>query len=184
MPMPRLPYLDDDQVGPADLVDAIRQRRGGRLLELDRLLLYSPALATGWNEMMGRVRTQFTVPARLREIAMCAVATMNGAHYEFFHHAPLLLEAGGTQAEVEALRDVDRAAVSTGVFDSAGLATVRLARAMTRDVHVPQAIFDDTRAALGDERALVELVAVVAAYNMVSRFLVAFEIEPDDPVAR
>ena len=55
--MPRLPYLDDDQVGPADLVAAVRKRRGGELLALDRMLLYSPPLAEGWNEMLGRVRT-------------------------------------------------------------------------------------------------------------------------------
>src|SRR3990167_5642943 len=44
-PMPRLPLLTDDQVGPPDLVAAIRQRRGGDLLDLDRLLLHSPAFA-------------------------------------------------------------------------------------------------------------------------------------------
>ena len=46
--MTRLPQLTDDQVGPPELVAAIRQRRGGHLLELDRLLLHSPAFATGW----------------------------------------------------------------------------------------------------------------------------------------
>ena len=39
--MPRLPYLDDDQVGPADLVAAVRKRRGGELLALDRMLAVS-----------------------------------------------------------------------------------------------------------------------------------------------
>ena len=42
----RLPLLIDDQVGPPDLVAAIRQRRGGDLLALDRLLLHSPAFGT------------------------------------------------------------------------------------------------------------------------------------------
>ena len=55
--MTRLPQLTDDQVGPPGLVAAIRQRRGGQLLELDRLLLHSPAFATGWGELMGRVRS-------------------------------------------------------------------------------------------------------------------------------
>ena len=177
--MPRLPYLTDDEAGPPDLVEAIRRRRGGRLLELDRMLLYSAPLASGWNEMLGRIRSQLALPGRLREIAMCAVATMNGARFEFVHHAPLLLQEGGTEAEVELLRNVDAAANATDVFDRSGLAAIRLARAMTRDVTVSQAVFDEARAALGDERRLVELVAVIAAYNMVSRFLVAFEIEPD-----
>jgi alkylhydroperoxidase family enzyme len=46
---------------------------------------------------------------------------------------------------------------------------------MTRDVQVPDALFDPLRQ-LFDERALVELVATVAAYNMVSRFLEALRI--------
>ena len=32
----RLPLLTDAQVGPPDLVAAIRQRRGGDLIDLDR----------------------------------------------------------------------------------------------------------------------------------------------------
>ena len=177
--MPRLPYLDGNQVGPPDLVAAVRQRRGGELLALDRMLLYSPPLAQGWNEMLGRVRTRLSLPGRLREIAMCAVATLNGADYEFVQHAPVLLREGGSQAEVDALRDVDRAAESRDVFDAAGLATVRLTRAMTRNVKVPAEVFEEARTALGDPQQLVELVGVIAAYNMVSRFLVAFEIEPE-----
>jgi len=46
---------------------------------------------------------------------------------------------------------------------------------MTRDVQVPDAIFDPL-AKRFDARALVELVATVAAYNMVSRFLEALNI--------
>ena len=177
--MPRLPYLDDDQVGPADLVAAVRKRRGGELLALDRMLLYSPPLAEEWNEMLGRVRTRLDLPGRLREIAICAVATLNGADYEFVQHAPVLLREGGTEVEVEALRDIDRAASAGDVFDAAGLATVRLARAMTRDVKVPAEVFAQARDAIGNDRHLAELVGVIACYNMVSRFLVAFEIEPD-----
>lgn len=37
----------------------------------------------------------------------------------------------------------------------------------------------NVRAALPDDSQLVELVGVIAAYNLVSRFLVAFEIEPE-----
>ena len=37
-------------------------------------------------------------------------------------------------------------------------------------------------AALGDDRLLVELVGVIAAYNMVSRFLVALRIAPEQVI--
>ena len=178
--MPRLPYKPDAAAGPEEIVAAIRARRGGTLLHLDRQLLYSPALAVAWNGMMGTVRTGLALPARLREIAICAVATANGAPYEFHHHAPVLLAAGGSAAQVETLGDVDAALERTdAVFDAAERATLRLAVEMTRSVQVADATFDAARAALGDDALVVELVATIAAYNMVSRVIVALGIEPE-----
>jgi len=55
-----------------------------------------------------------------------------------------------------------------------------LCDAMTRDVHVPAPLVGEVRAQLGD-RQLVELVATIASYNMVSRFLEALQIHGDDP---
>src|SRR5690606_13862838 len=80
---PRIPYQPADLAEPAEVVDAIRRRRGGDLLELDRMLLHSAPLAAGWNAMMGNVRDQFTVAKKLRELAMCTVAVLNDASYEF-----------------------------------------------------------------------------------------------------
>jgi alkylhydroperoxidase family enzyme len=177
--MPRLPYKTDAAAGPAEIVEAIRARRGGALLNLDRQLLYSPALAVAWNQMMGTVRTGLALPARLREIAICAVATVNGAPYEFHHHAPVLLAAGGTQAQVDALADVDAALARADLFDAAELSTLKLAVEMTRSVHVADATFDAARAALADDARLVELVATIAAYNMVSRVIVALGVAPE-----
>ena len=35
----RIPQVPDTQLGPVDVVEAIRKRRGGTLLNLDRMLL-------------------------------------------------------------------------------------------------------------------------------------------------
>ena len=177
--MSRLPYKPDAAAGPEEIVAAIRERRGGTLLHLDRQLLYSPALAVAWNQMMGTVRNRLDVPPRLREIAICVVATINRAPYEFHHHAPLLLAAGGSEAQVEALRDVDTALTRADLFDRAELATLRLALEMTRSVQVADATFAEARTALADDARLVELVATIASYNMVSRVIVALGIEPE-----
>lgn len=55
---------------------------------------------------------------------------------------------------------------------------VAYADAMTREVRVPDELFDALRADF-DETELVELTATVAVHNMVSRFLVALEIDPE-----
>jgi alkylhydroperoxidase family enzyme len=177
--VPRIPYVPEDDAGPEAVVAPIRARRGGSLLHLDRQLLHSPPLALGWNELMGAVRTRLALPAALREIAICAVATINRAPYEFHHHAPLLRAAGASEAQVDALRDVDRALADPNLFDAAERATLALAIEMTRSVEVDEATFAAARAGLGDDRQVVELVGTIAAYNMVSRVIVALGIEPE-----
>ncbi len=177
--MPRIPYLPPDLKEPKAVVDAVRARRGGELLNLDRLLLRSPALAMGWNQMMGAVRNQLSLDPKLREMAMCVVASINHADYEFHHHAPLFLKAGATQAQTDALRDPVRALADHSLgFDAKDRAALAMSIELTRDVAISDATFAAAKALL-NEQELVELVAVIGAYNMVSRFLVAFGVEPE-----
>ena len=88
---------------PTDLVEAIRARRGGKLLNLDHVLLWSEPIARGWNIFMKNVRRDLSASAKQRELAICTVALLTGAHYEYHHHAPEFLAAGGQQAELDAL---------------------------------------------------------------------------------
>ena len=178
--MPRIPYVPADLSEPAELVQAIRRRRGGELLNLDRMLLHSPQLAAGWNAMLGAVRQRLQLDARLRELAICAVARLNGADYEFAHHAPEWLAAGGTRAQLDALHDVRGASLDEALFDPTERAVLALTHAMTREVAVDDARFA-AAAALLPRQQLVELVGVVSAYNMVSRFLVALGVEAETP---
>jgi alkylhydroperoxidase family enzyme len=46
---------------------------------------------------------------------------------------------------------------------------------MTREVEVPDSVFAGVRAIL-DDRELMELTATIAAYNLVSRFLIALRV--------
>ena len=176
--MPRIAYQPQSLAEPADLVAAIRARRGGRLLDLDRMLLHSPPLAAGWNGYLKAVRSELSLDARLRELAILVVASLNGAAYEFHHHAPEYLRAGGTGPQVDALADPEQAVRRSELFRDADRAVLQLTIEMTRSVAVADGSFDAVHAALGD-RQTVELVAVVAAYNMVSRFLVALDITPE-----
>lgn len=181
--MPRIPYLSDAEVGQGRLVDAIRQRRGGDLFNLDRILLHSPPVAEGWNQFFTQLRgDRLALPALPRELAMCAVALLNGAAYELHHHAPLFIAAGGTAQQVDELRRLDRdpeGVLASPRWDDAQRSILRVVVQSTREVRVDDAAFAAARAALGSDRALFELLAVTAAYNMVSRLLVAVGVEAE-----
>ncbi len=167
---------------PKDLVDAIVARRGGALLNLDKALLWSEPVARGWNIFMRDVRFALPTSRRLRELAICTVALLTGAHYEYHHHAPDFLAAGGTQAQLDALRsyiatDPPRT-LSGDVLDDAEQLVVKYAAQMTRDVKVSDEVFAAMRKHF-DETQIVELTTAIAAYNMVARILVALEITPE-----
>ncbi|MFL6623593.1 MAG: carboxymuconolactone decarboxylase family protein [Sulfurifustis sp.] len=178
--MPRIPYKPADSTEPRQLVEAIRARRGGRLLHLDRMLLHSPAYARGWNTFLGAVRNDLALPAKLRELAICCVAVLNRAEYEFHHHAPQLIATGGTREQVEALRRLDASPADAKLFDATERAVIDYTLEMTRAVAVSDAAFARVAAALASTEHMVELTGVIAAYNMVSRFLVALQITPED----
>lgn len=178
--MPRIPYLTDEQAGPPELVAAIRQRRGGRLGNLDRILLHSEPVATGWGDMMPRIRRDLALSPMLKELAMCAVAVLNEAEYEIFHHGPIFIADGGTAEQLAALRRWPDSAPPAGLFDAAQQAVLALTLQMTRQVKVDDAVFAAARDAAGDDRRMFELITVIAAYNMVSRILVAVDIRVED----
>jgi alkylhydroperoxidase family enzyme len=173
-----IPYKpDDDQAGPKEVVDAIRARRpGGKLLNLDRMLLHSPAFARGWNGMFGAIRGQLAVPGKLREITIMAIGTLNQADYEWTQHEKEFLKAGGTEAQLAALKNVPAAMKNTKLFDEAERATLALTEEMTRSIKVSDATMRRIRKLLPDDQ-VVELIGTIAGYNMVSRFVVATGVE-------
>ncbi len=177
--MGAIPYRPKDVDEPRDLVAAIRARRGGTLLNLDRMLLHSPPLAEGWNGFLRAVRTELSVSPKLRELAICAVALLNRADYEYRHHAPVFLRSGGSAAELDALGRMRESGIDATAFDAAERAVLALAVEMTRTVDVSAATMASVRDALANDRQVVEMVGVIATYNMVSRFLVALGVEPE-----
>ncbi len=181
--MPNISYITDADIEqhrvPADLVAAIRARRAnGSLLNLDRMLLHSPPLARGWNTYLGAIRRDLNVSPLLRELAICAVAKLNRAEYEWLQHAPELLTAGGTQTHLDALQHIDSASGNAAVFSELERLVLTLAVEMSRHIEVRPSTMDGLRSHLPD-REVAEIVGVIAAYNMVSRYLVALGIGPE-----
>ncbi|KAH7025937.1 AhpD-like protein [Microdochium trichocladiopsis] len=190
----RIPYVPDPPnpgQSPEDaaVVDRVRQRRHPRPLQpLDLALLHSPPVADGWNSFIGAIRTRTTsLPDSLRELAICRIAVCNRAWYEWAHHAPLAVQYGVSQQfmdeYVKGCADLegqvtpevkDKCKAEWAVGDEEWV-VLRYTDEMTRNVHVPDEVFAAVKA-LFDERTVVELTATVAAYNCVSRFLVALDV--------
>ncbi|EFX04277.1 4-carboxymuconolactone decarboxylase family protein [Grosmannia clavigera kw1407] len=189
----RIPYVpnppEPTTAEDAAIVARIAARRAPRPLQpLDLALLHAPAVADGWNAFLGAVRTKTTaLAADLRELAVSRVAVVNHAWYEWGHHAPLAAQAGVSAAGLDVAKldgplSLDRhdELLATPAGQPAPLSETQWAvlvytDEMTRSVTVADATFARLRE-LFDERQIVELTAVIACYNCVSRFLVALDV--------
>ena len=173
--MTKLTLLPVDHNDPKEICAAIRARRGGKLNELDRMLLHSPAVAEGWNVFFGKLRNETTISPRIRELAMCVVAVLNNASYEFQAHSPLYQEAGATVEQVAGLKKLDTVDFNPNLYSAIEQDVIAFVKSMTRDIEVPEALKDSLHESLGSCH-LGELMAVAGGYNLVSRFLVASDI--------
>ncbi len=167
---------------PQELVDAIVARRGGALINLDKALLWSEPLARGWNVYLKAVRTELPTSRKLRELAICTVALLTGAAYEYHHHAPDFLAAGGTQAELDELSAWVQSKTRNASVDIARAAIEKIVIQYASEMTLNVKVADETFAALRqhfDTTQIVELTSAIATYNMVARFLVALGVSPE-----
>jgi 4-carboxymuconolactone decarboxylase len=99
-------------------------------------------------------------------------------------HEPLGRAAGLTDAQIAAISDktsVMTHAFSSGLFPPLLAAALDFCDASSVQVRVPQDIFDRLKAHLDDDgphagKKMVEVVAVIGAFHMISRFCVALDI--------
>lgn len=177
---PRVPLCDPDRSD--ETVRRIIARRAGDavrvdggeqwLATLDRVLLHSPPVADGWNTFFGAVRNGTTVSPRLRELAILRVANLNGDTHNRWHHEQIARGLGFAEDEIVALR---RPAIAAG-FDDLERAVLAYADALTTEVKVDDTTFAVVRD-LVTTRQMVEITAIIASYNCVSRFLVGMGID-------
>lgn len=171
----RLPYANADAITDpeeAAIVTRIQARRAPRPLQaLDLALLHAPAVADGWNSFLGAIRTRTSLSDDVRELAICRVAVLNGAWYEWAHHAPLASAAGVGEEGLRVLEQLE-VHVDKGNGDGnsngeggGGLtekqwAVVRYTDAMTKDVAVTQGVFEALKRHFS-EQEVVEITATV-----------------------
>lgn len=167
---PRVPPVAPGTKPELSELEARIEGARGRISPLYTVLLNSPAVASGWERLLTAIRQKTSVPPALRELVILRIAVLNGAEYEFEAHVPHALAAGMTQASIDGLREDDITS-----FASLEKLVLQYTDAMTQDVLVPDALYLRLDKAF-DAKTLVELTATIAAYNMVSRFLIAMRI--------
>ncbi len=142
----------------------------GKITPLYQVLLNSLPVARGWESLLTAIRQQMALDPAIRELIILRVAVLNGADYEFQAHVPFAKAAGVSDAKIEAVKAMDE-----GPFDDTERAVLAYTDALTRDIRVDDAVFAPIKERF-DPTGRVEVTATIAAYNMVSRFLIALDV--------
>jgi alkylhydroperoxidase family enzyme len=174
--MARVPLIDEkDHPELAGTIAKIKGARGGRLINIYRLMLHSPALANAWFDLNQAVRYGTALDGQSREIAVIRIAILNGVEYVQRAHGPAYaLKEGLTVEQVNAIASWH----GSNLFTPAQRALLAYTDAMTREIAVPEEIFAELRRHF-TERQAVELTMLIGAYNMLTRFLSALKVDPE-----
>lgn len=176
--MARVPLIEETKHPElAASIAKIKGARGGRLINIYRLMLHSPALANAWFDLNQAVRYGTEIDGQSRELAVIRVAILNGVEYVQRAHGPAYaLQEGLTPEQVAALSDWR----GSQLFNAQQRALLAYTDAMTENIEVTDDVFDNARQHFS-ERQIVELTLLIGAYNMLTRFLKALKVDPEPP---
>src|ERR671919_1246261 len=97
---------EKDRPELSEVIAKIKGARGGRLINIYRLMLHSPALANAWFDLNQAVRYSTEIDGQSRELAVIRVAILNEVEYVVRAHGPAYaLKEGLTPEQVDELAD-------------------------------------------------------------------------------
>jgi alkylhydroperoxidase family enzyme len=171
-----LDALDDDQsealapmLGGRDVT-----RSGGHILNIFRTLVHAPKALTAFLAWGGYILSRRnSLSERDRELVILRVGYNCRSGYEFTQHSRIGLDAGLTEAEVEAIK----AGPDDPSWNESDRAMLRATDDLTRDFHVSDASWS-ALSFLTDKQKM-DLVMTVGQYTQVSMMLNSFGVQLD-----
>lgn len=174
--MARMKMVDTDTVDPElkDVFEKMKQR--GTVLNVYRMVAWSPALAQVWAPFARGLRNELSVSRRLRELLIVQIACRHESKYEYGHHAHMALTEGVTPEQLAAL---PRWCDST-LFDTEETLVLQLADDLTHPSGATAATMKALLEHFG-EKHVIELLATGAFYCCVARIVNSLdcELEPE-----
>jgi alkylhydroperoxidase family enzyme len=144
-------------------------------LNVFRLLLRRAALAKGVSDTLLSLLAGEALDHRLRELVIMRIAWTTGSTYEWSQHWEIAQRFGVPAEDLQAVRQGSTASRLSEVERAALDAVDRAVAGRTIAPHTMAVL----RAALADD-ALIELVACIGCWSMVSTVLRTFEVPLDE----
>lgn len=158
--------LADSRGGGVDLVD-----ENDHLVGPFNAWLHVPKIGRRLSSLGAHLRFKTSIERRLSEVAICTVGANWQSEFEFWAHAPMALEFGVDESVIVALRSGER---PTFARDDDQI-VYEVTRQLLQERRVDSATYDEAVTLLG-EAGMVELVALIGYYCLISMLLNLFEV--------
>jgi len=148
------------------------KRRWGTVLNLYRVLAWSPELVRAWAAFASSLRFEMSVSRKLRELLVIRIAALLKAGYEYEHHLQMARGEGITEEQVAALYEWK----DSGLFDK----SERVVLALADDLALKPGASRETMAALQmifSERDCIELLVTGSFYCGVAKIINSAQVE-------
>jgi 4-carboxymuconolactone decarboxylase len=144
------------------------------IFNLFKTMAHSPRVCRNFIRLGNAILRDDDFSPVLRELAILRVGWLCGSLYEFTKHVEMGKAAGVSQEKVEAIPYW----TSAKCFDEKERAVLAYTDESTRVVQVKDETYQALRAFLS-EQEIVKLTVCIGYYGMVSRYLVAMQVELD-----
>nr|MBF0683640.1 carboxymuconolactone decarboxylase family protein [Pseudomonas sp.] len=175
--MARIELASSEPQDPAlqAIYNELRAARGQdfEIPNLYRVLGNAPAMLRAWLDFAWPLRSEPHTSRAVRELAILRGAQVSGAQYEWVRHVPLALQAGVTQAQIDALESWR----DSPLFTEQDKAVLRMAEEVTQGPAASAESIEALKTAGFSDSDVVELVLTSSFYVCVSRFLQSMDIE-------
>ncbi len=141
-------------------------------------LLYAPQVGEAVQQLGAALRFDSSLPGHLREMAILMVAKRWRANYEWYAHALIAAREGLDEALIEAIKAGDAPEAADEAGEDAKIVGCFVTE-LTGTRRVSEATYAQTKALLG-EQGVVELIALVGYYSLISGLLNTFEVAVPD----
>ncbi|MDS1269915.1 carboxymuconolactone decarboxylase family protein [Lipingzhangella sp. LS1_29] len=148
----------------------------GRLHGPFNAMLAAPGVGAALQHLSAAVAAETSLPARLRELVILAVATQRDSEFEWFVHRRVALRAGVEPTEIDTLAQGGIPASA----DAGEQATLEVVRCLLSRSDIAE----EHRTTLQDrfgEAALVEVTTLVGYYELLATLLRALAVPMPEP---
>ena len=150
------------------------EAQGAPVLNVFKAMAHSPHICHNFLSLTNVILRDDVLSPVLRELVILRVGWLCGSFYEYTKHSVIGKKAGLRQEQIDAIPYW----TSAMCFNDKERAVLSYADESTRLVQVRDETYKAVRAFL-NEQEVVKLTVTIGFYGMVSRFLVAMQVELD-----